>query len=99
MHDGLASELLREVKASAKRWFIIAIVCLGSCLVTNGMWIFCWFLPAETQTVTVDGKSGNANYINKGGHIENGKDCSEDRKKRPTISEKKAETSKASKTD
>lgn len=25
MHDGLASELLREVKASAKRWFIIDI--------------------------------------------------------------------------
>lgn len=48
-NENLATELLREVKASAKRWFIIAMVELGIIAIL----VACLFIiPTDTYTET-----------------------------------------------
>ena len=72
----LASELLKEVKASAKRWFIAFIVTLSLWFATIiGFVCYEYFsLPEETETVSVENEDGNANYIgdDMNGDINNG---------------------------
>lgn len=67
-NEKLATELLHEIKASAKRWFIIAVVEL--CMIVALVGGFLWYtsLPVESEDVTtVENDGGNANYI--GGSI------------------------------
>lgn len=74
--DNLATELLREVKATSKRWFILFIITLIMLCGTNMAWLYAWNLPSEetTTTITSDDDS-NANYIEGEGDITNvGKD-------------------------
>lgn len=62
--DNFATELLKEVKSSAKRWFVAFLVVLGLWFATIG--VFFWYisLPVETtSTVDVDGGDGNTSYI------------------------------------
>lgn len=73
--DSLATELIKELKALTKRLFILLIVTIVFAFVSNFVWIYAWFKPAEEKSVTVDGKDGIANYIGKEGDITNGKDC------------------------
>ena len=59
----LATELLHELKASAKRWFIIAVIELFIILgIASG---FIWYLslPVEGEIVSVESEDGNANYV------------------------------------
>lgn len=51
-NETLASELLHEVKASAKRWFVIAVVELV--IIIGIVAGFLWYisLPVEEYTVT-----------------------------------------------
>lgn len=70
----LATELLHELKASAKRWFIIAVIELFIILgIISG---FVWYLslPVDEYSVSVDNDEGNANYIGRdlNGVIDNG---------------------------
>ena len=59
----LAYELLVEVKASAKRWFIIAMVELAIILGTAGVFVWYLSLPVEeTKTVTQE-TSGDMNTM------------------------------------
>lgn len=60
----LATELLHELKASSKRWFIAFIITLSLWFVTIiGFVCYEYFsLPVE-DTVTVENEDGNANYI------------------------------------
>ena len=44
--DSLASELLHEVKASSRRWFILFIITLFMLFATNSMWLYAWNLPS-----------------------------------------------------
>ena len=74
--DNLATELLREVKATSKRWFILFIITLIMLCGTNMAWLYAWNLPSEetTTTITSDDDS-SANYIEGEGDITNvGKD-------------------------
>ena len=74
--DNLATELLREVKATSRRWFILFIITLIMLCGTNMAWLYAWNLPSEetTTTITSDDDS-NANYIEGEGDITNvGKD-------------------------
>ena len=66
----LATELLHELKASAKRWFIIAVIELFIILAMAGGFVWYLSLPVEEEIVT-----GNANYIGNDvtGAIYNGK--------------------------
>ena len=60
----LATELLHELKASAKRWFIIAVIELLIILGIAGGFIWYLSLPVEDEIVSVEGEDGgNANYV------------------------------------
>ena len=74
----LATELLKEVQTSAKRWFIIAIVELLIILSMAGG--FVWYLSLPIDEVVVENDDGNATYVGNDltGAIYNGKDNSEE---------------------
>ena len=75
--DSLASELLHELKASSKRWFILFIITLFMLFATNSMWLYAWNLPPEETSESYDIDSednGNAVYNNSGEVDINGKD-------------------------
>lgn len=80
--EKLATELLHELKASAKRWFIAFIVVIGLWFATIGVFIWYISLPVEDNenyTTTVENEDGNANYISgyMSGVINNGENNSE----------------------
>ena len=71
----LATEILQELKASARRWFFAFIFMFCLELATIGGFLWYISLPIEDQQVTVDSKDGNANYIGDdlNGVLNNGK--------------------------
>ena len=71
----LATELLHEIKASAKRWFIIAVIELIIILSMAGGFVWYLSLPVDEEVVSVESEDGNANYVGKDltGAIYNGK--------------------------
>lgn len=74
--ETLATELLRELKISAKRWFIAfcIMVVLEIATIAGFMWYIS--LPVDESVVTVESDdNGNANYIGNDitGAIYNGK--------------------------
>ena len=73
----LATELIKEIQISAKRWFIIAIVELLIILSMAGG--FVWYLSLPIDEVVVENDEGNATYVGNDltGAIYNGKDNSE----------------------
>ena len=74
-NQSLASELLHEVKAASKRWFILFIITLLMLFGTNMAWLYAWNLPTEeTITELTSDDGSNANYINGQGDITNGGD-------------------------
>lgn len=68
----LATELLHELKASAKRWFIAFCVMVGLELATIAG--FMWYITLPTEDVSIENDEGNANYIDRSnvGDINNG---------------------------
>ena len=74
--ENLATELLREVKASAKRWFIVAIVELAIIVVIVCGFLWYTSLPTEDYSVDISNDGGNANYVGRdlNGGIFNGED-------------------------
>ena len=78
----LASEILAELKASARRWFIAFLVMLGIELATIGGFLWYISLPTEEDTVTIENDDGNANYVGRdlnGGGIYNGENNGEEK--------------------
>ncbi len=69
--DNLATELLREIKATTKRWFILFIITLIMLCGTNLAWLYAWNLPSEESTsesYDVQAEDdGNAIYNESGG--------------------------------
>lgn len=82
MEEKLTLELLREVKALSRKWFIAFIVVLAMFFVSNLAWLYAWNLPAEeTSTTEYDVQSednGNAIYNDDGKVNINGKSKSEE---------------------
>jgi hypothetical protein len=84
MEDKLTLELLKEVKANAKKWFVIAIIELGVILAIIVSWfLMSYVIPAEDTTTTstesydIDSKdNGNAIYNDSGKVNVNGEDKS-----------------------
>lgn len=76
----LATELLHELKISAKRWFIIAIIELIIILSLCGGFIWYLSLPIDESVVTLESEDGNANYVGNDvtGAIYNGKSYGEE---------------------
>lgn len=69
----LATELMHELKMSAKRWFyaFILMCCLEVCTIGG----FLWYISLPIDDVTVENDDGNANYIGDdlNGVLNNGK--------------------------
>lgn len=69
----LATEILQELKASAKRWFIafVVMVCIEAFTIGG----FLWYISLPIDDITVENDSGNANYIGDdlNGVLNNGK--------------------------
>ena len=58
----LATEILAEVKASARRWFIAFLIMCGIEAATIGG--FLWYISLPTdESVPVENEDGNANYV------------------------------------
>lgn len=66
-NTSLATELIRELKSTSKRWFVAFIVVLSLWFATIGGFIIYLSLPVEetnTETVTQDADdNGNNNYV------------------------------------
>ena len=63
--DNLATEMLKELKSNAKRWFIAFIVALVLWFITIGL--FVWYINQpveETITYTQDAESSDNSSIN-----------------------------------
>lgn len=73
----LASEILAELRISARRWFIAFLVMLGVEIATIAGFLWYLSLPVEEETVTVENEDGNAMYLGDAnsviGGIHNGK--------------------------
>ena len=70
--ETLASDLLHEIKATSRRWFILFIITLIMLFATNVCWLYAWNLPYESTTATVtqdSGDNGDNNYIGNDGDI------------------------------
>lgn len=72
--ESLATELIKEVKAQSKRWFIAFLIVLGLWFGTVAGFI--WYLSLPVDEVTIENEDGNANYIGNDlkGDLINGKD-------------------------
>ena len=75
-NETLATELLHEIKASAKRWFIAFCIMVGLEVAT--IIGFMWYISLPTEDVAIENSDGNANYIGNdmNGDINNGEDTS-----------------------
>lgn len=87
-NNHLALELLQEVKASARKWFIISIVEL---MVITALILILLLVPQEA--VEIDNQSGNTNYIGEDnmGDIYNGQNQSDEEMERTQDEEDKKE--------
>lgn len=69
----LATEMLREVQKSARRWFtaFIVMVILEAATVAGFLWYIS--LPID-ESISIENDDGNANYVDGGvgGDINNG---------------------------
>ena len=74
MNENLATELLHELKATSKRWFIAFCIMVVLEIVTIAGFLWYISLPVEEIVVESD-DGGNANYIGNDvqGDLNNGK--------------------------
>lgn len=59
-NESLASELLHELKATSKRWFMAFIIVVVLWFTTIG--IFIWYVSLPTDSVVIEQESENASY-------------------------------------
>lgn len=63
IQDTLATEMIREIRATSKRWFIAFIVTLCLWFATIAGFILYEYYTIPVEEVTVENEDGNANYI------------------------------------
>lgn len=80
MEDKLTLELLKEVNANAKKWFVISIILLVILFASNMAWLYYWNLPSEEITQTNEDEGDN-NIIGNDGDINNGTLPNDNKKK------------------
>lgn len=61
-----------EYERHIKRLLISLMIAVILLFVSNALWLHAWCSYDYTSTVTVDGKTGTANYIGNNGDIHNG---------------------------
>ena len=64
-NETLATELLRELKAQSKRWFVISVIELILIICTNVGWLIynSQFEEITEQTTIDGGENGTATYL------------------------------------
>lgn len=67
------AEVMRQEHGKKRLW-IALLVTISLLFVSNMVWLYAWMSYDYVSTVTVDGKDGNANYLNGKGDINNGTD-------------------------
>lgn len=71
-------EAIVTAERHIKRLIFALIFAIFLIFINNAIWLYAWmqydYESSETQTVNIDGKEGNANYIGNDGSIINGKD-------------------------
>lgn len=79
-NENLATEMIREIRATSKRWFIAFLVTLCLWFATIIGFVLYEYYSLPTDTVTVENEDGNANYIgdDMNGDLYNGKDNEEE---------------------
>ena len=72
VHEGIMVRMERQIK----RITVALIVTVILMFVSNALWLYAWtqYDYTSTQSVDIDGKQGNANYVENGGSIVNGTD-------------------------
>lgn len=72
MENNFASELLAEVKLSAKRWFIAFLIMTGIEIATIAG--FLWYISLPVEDVSFDSENGNNTYVGNdlNGELNNG---------------------------
>lgn len=77
VHEGTMVRMERQIR----RITVALIISIILMFVSNALWLYFWtqydYTSTSTQTVDIDGKQGNANYVENGGSIVNGTDTSE----------------------
>lgn len=72
--ETLATEILHELKASCKRWFIAFVImcCIEAATIAG----FLWYISLPVEDVTIENDTGNANYVGRDltGRLYNGED-------------------------
>ena len=63
MEERFATELLHELKASAKRWFVAFIVVLCLWFATIGAFLWYISLPVEVESVEQQSDNNSSNYV------------------------------------
>ena len=63
MEERFATELLQEVKASAKRWFVAFLVVLGLWFATIGAFVWYISLPVEVENIEQQSDNNSNNYV------------------------------------
>lgn len=71
-NENFATELLHEVKASSKRWFIAFITVLMLWFATIGIFIWYISLPVEETEYTVDQEANDRSFNLIGGDYNGG---------------------------
>ena len=61
--DTLATELLRTLKGSIKRLYVIIIVLISLLCVSNIAWLYAWNLPEE-ETISELSQEADDNAVN-----------------------------------
>ena len=75
--DTLATELLRTLKGSIKRLYIIIIILISLLFVSNIAWLYAWNLPEEETISEVSQEADDSainNYVGNVGDINGGGD-------------------------
>ena len=62
-NEKLATELLHEIKMSAKRWFIAFCIMVVLEFATIGGFVWYISLPVDETNTTIENDEGNTNYV------------------------------------
>ena len=69
-NETLAMEILHELKASAKRWFIAFLTVLVLWFATIG--VFIWYISLPVEEYTIEQEATDRSFNNIGGYINGG---------------------------
>lgn len=72
VHEGTMVRMERQIR----RITVALIISVILMFISNALWLYAWtqYDYSSTQSVDIDGKQGNANYVENGGSIVNGTD-------------------------